>query len=65
MNLIFRQTPIFAFVLVIFILGISFGAVAVKTVDYSTKEDVFSYFNGFLQGSERLNTGRQFCWLTV
>lgn len=48
------RLPIFTFVIIVFILGISFGAVAVKTVDYSTKEDVFSYFNKFLQGYRQI-----------
>src|SRR5690554_686538 len=54
------RLPIFTFVIIVFILGISFGAVAVKTVDYSTKEAVFSYFSSFMQGFRQIeykNTG--------
>lgn len=43
------RLPVFTFVVIVFILGIGFGAIAVKTVDYSTKEEVFSYFNNFMK----------------
>ncbi|MFP4015747.1 MAG: stage II sporulation protein M [Halanaerobiales bacterium] len=44
------RLPLLTFVIIIFVLGISFGAIAVKTVDYSIKENVFTYFNNFMQG---------------
>lgn len=51
MNNFFRdRLPILTFVIVIFILGISFGAIAVKTVDYNVKDGVFNYFNNFMSG---------------
>jgi len=55
MNKFFKdRLPILTFVLVIFILGVSFGAIAVKTVDYSVKENVFSYFNNFMDGYNQI-----------
>jgi len=55
MNRFFKdRLPILTFVLVVFILGVSFGAIAVKTVDYSVKENVFSYFNNFMQGFNQI-----------
>ncbi|MFP4662145.1 MAG: stage II sporulation protein M [Halanaerobiales bacterium] len=48
------RLPLFTFVIIIFVLGISFGAIAVKTVDYSIKENVFTYFNNFMQGYEKI-----------
>ncbi|NLJ84133.1 MAG: stage II sporulation protein M [Halanaerobiaceae bacterium] len=45
-----ERLPAFTFVTIIFILGISFGAIAVKTVDYELRQDLFFYFNGFLDG---------------
>lgn len=55
MNNFFKdRLPILIFVLVIFILGVSFGAIAVKTVDYSVKENVFSYFNNFMDGYNQI-----------
>lgn len=44
------RLPGFTFITIIFILGICFGAIAVKTVDYELRQDVFFYFNGFLEG---------------
>lgn len=49
-----ERLPILAFVTVLFILGISFGAIAVKTVDYNVKENVFNYFNSFMDGYTNL-----------
>ncbi len=55
MNRFFKdRLPILTFVLVVFILGISFGAIAVKTVDYSVKENVFDYFNNFMKGYNQI-----------
>src|SRR5690606_2196452 len=45
-----ERLPAFTFVTIIFILGISFGAIAVKTVDYGLRQDLFFYFNSFLEG---------------
>src|SRR5690554_4080152 len=44
------RLPVFIFITIIFILGIAFGAIAVKTVEYDLQQDVFSYFNSFLEG---------------
>lgn len=52
------RLPILTFVLIIFILGVSFGAIAVKTVDYSVKENVFKYFNNFMQGYRQIDYSR-------
>ncbi len=49
MNTFLRdRLPLFTFVVIIFILGIIFGSVAVKTVDYDVKQSLFSYFNDFM-----------------
>jgi stage II sporulation protein M len=49
-----ERLPIFTFVIVIFILGISFGAIAVKTLDYTSRQSIFSYFNDFIKGYEEI-----------
>lgn len=55
MNKFFKdRLPILTFVVIIFIFGVSFGAIAVKTVDYSVKENVFKYFNNFMQGYNQI-----------
>ncbi len=55
MNRFFKdRLPILTFIIVIFILGVSFGAIAVKTVDYSVKENVFTYFNNFMDGYNKI-----------
>ncbi|MCG8515168.1 MAG: stage II sporulation protein M [Halanaerobiales bacterium] len=59
MNLYIRKRlPVFTFIVVVFILGISFGAIAVKTVDYSTKQNLFNYFNDFMQGYNEIEYDR-------
>lgn len=50
-----ERLPIFVFVLVIFVLGIAFGAIAVKTVEYGMRESIFNYFNNFIKGFNDLN----------
>ncbi len=50
-----ERLPIYAFVIVIFVLGISFGAVAVKTLDYTSRQSIFSYFNDFMKGYGEIN----------
>lgn len=51
----YDRLPLFVFVVIIFVLGISFGAIAVKTVDYNIRENVFAYFNDFMEGYNELN----------
>ncbi|MTI60800.1 MAG: stage II sporulation protein M [Firmicutes bacterium] len=51
----YDRLPLFVFVIIIFVSGISFGAIAVKTVDYSIRENVFAYFNDFMKGYDELN----------
>ena len=59
MNLYIRKRlPVFTFIVVVFILGISFGAIAVKTVDYSSKQNLFNYFNDFMQGYNEIEYDR-------
>lgn len=59
MRVFYEKIPLFAFVTVIFILGVGFGAVAVKTVDYGARESLFSYFNNFMEGYNMLEYDRQ------
>ncbi|MFW5991811.1 MAG: stage II sporulation protein M [Halanaerobiaceae bacterium] len=55
MNMYIRKRlPVFTFVIILFVLGIGFGAVAVKTVEYNVREGVFNYFNGFMEGYNNL-----------
>lgn len=49
-----NRLPLLTFVVVIFILGIGFGAIAVKTLEYSVKNNLFNYFNDFMKGLEGL-----------
>jgi len=44
-----ERLPLFIFVIIIFILGISFGTITVKTLEYSNRENLFNYFNNFMQ----------------
>lgn len=53
-NYIKNRLPLFTFVSVIFIIGVAFGAIAVKTVDYNVKQSVFSQFNDFIKGFNKL-----------
>lgn len=46
--------PLFLFVILIFVLGIIFGAVAVHTIDHSLQQDLFNYFNGFIEGISKI-----------
>ncbi|HLV09191.1 MAG TPA: stage II sporulation protein M [Halanaerobiales bacterium] len=47
-----KRLPGLSFIIVIFILGISFGAVAIRTLDYSYQETIITYFNDFIRGFE-------------
>lgn len=51
----YDRLPLFVFVIIIFVSGISFGTIAVKTVDYSIRENIFVYFSDFMKGYDRLN----------
>lgn len=55
MNLFLRQRlPLVVFMIIIFISGIIFGAVSVKTVNYDIKNNLFQYFNDFMKGYSQL-----------
>ncbi len=43
-----NRLPLLIFVFVIFVTGICFGAFAVKTVDYEINQNLFKFFNGFI-----------------
>ncbi|MFW6311971.1 MAG: stage II sporulation protein M [Nanoarchaeota archaeon] len=50
-----RRIPLLIFVLIIFVFGIGFGAIGVKTVEYSNKQELFNFFNNFMQGINEIN----------
>ncbi|MEA2066077.1 MAG: stage II sporulation protein M [Thermotogota bacterium] len=55
MNTFLRdRLSLFTFVAIIFILGIIFGSIAVKTVEYHVKQSLFSYFNNFMSSLNNL-----------
>ncbi|MFW6288002.1 MAG: stage II sporulation protein M, partial [bacterium] len=55
MNKFFKdRLPIFIFIIIIFILGICFGAVAVNSVGFEVKDGIFKYFNSFMQGYDQI-----------
>jgi stage II sporulation protein M len=54
-----ERLPLFIFVIIIFILGISFGAITVKTLEYSNRENLFNYFNDFMQEINALEYDQQ------
>ncbi|MFW5982267.1 MAG: stage II sporulation protein M [Halanaerobiaceae bacterium] len=59
MNRFLRERfPIIIFVLVVFILGISFGSIAVKTIEHGVRENIFNYFNDFISGFDSIQFNR-------
>lgn len=50
-----NKIPLLVFITLIFVFGIGFGSIAVKTVDYSIKQDLFKYFNDFVRGFEQVD----------
>ena len=50
-----ENLPILVFILIVFISGVTFGAIGIKTIDYGLKTDLFNYFNGFIKGFDNLN----------
>ncbi|MEJ6950972.1 stage II sporulation protein M [Natronospora cellulosivora (SeqCode)] len=50
--------PYFVFVIIVFIVGISFGTIAIRTIEYSVRENIFSYFNDFIQGFDTIQFDR-------
>ena len=50
-----ENLPVVVFVIIVFISGVVFGAMGIKTVDYGLKSDLFEYFNGFIKGFDNLN----------
>jgi len=49
-----NQLPLLVFLIILFISGIAFGTIAVNTVNYELKENLFSYFNNFLRDFTKL-----------
>ncbi len=47
--------PITVFLIIIVIAGVMTGALAVKTLDFGIKNDLFNYFDGFLKNIEEIN----------
>ena len=50
-----QKLPLLVFISIIFIIGIGFGAFAVRTVDYNIQQDLFSYFSDFLKGYNNID----------
>jgi len=49
------KLPGLVFFLIIFGLGVIFGAIAVRSMNFSAKENLFSFFTNFLRGFESLH----------
>ena len=49
------EIPLLVFILIVFVAGIFFGAIAVNLIDYSVKQDLFNYFNDFLNNINRMD----------
>ena len=49
------EIPLFVFILIVFVVGIIFGAIAVNLIDYSVKQDLFNYFNDFINNINHMD----------
>ena len=57
MEYIFRlfirnKIPLLVFISGIFVIGVVFGAFAIESVNFTVRQDLFEYFNDFLQEYE-------------
>ncbi|MFW6270221.1 MAG: stage II sporulation protein M [Bacillota bacterium] len=50
-----NRFPLLVFVCLILILGIGFGAYAVRSVNYSVQQELFNYFNNFLDDFQEMD----------
>ena len=49
-----NKIPLLVFVGGIFIIGIVFGTLALESMNFSVRQELFEYFNNFLQGYESI-----------
>ncbi len=55
-NLILKnRLPLLVFIFVIFVTGICFGAIAVKTVGYEINQNLFGFFNDFMHDFNKID----------
>ncbi|MFW6007302.1 MAG: stage II sporulation protein M [Halanaerobiales bacterium] len=50
-----NRFPLLVFVCLILILGIGFGAYAIRSVNYSVQQELFNYFNNFLDDFQEMD----------
>lgn len=48
------RLPYVIFIIIIFVIGIIFGTTAVNSLNYGSKESVFSYFNDFINNYKEI-----------
>lgn len=49
-GLLVKNLPLLFFVLLIFVVGVVFGALAIRTLDYAEKEELVNYLSTFFNG---------------